>query len=47
MSGLTAAFSGGNGGAGNDSIIRLYLDGRQIAETVSKHQRQIDRERGR
>lgn len=45
VSGISAALNAG-GGSG-DNIIRLYLDGRQIAETVTKHQGQMNRGRGR
>lgn len=45
VSGITAALSGG--GNSDGGIIRLYLDGRQIAETVTKHQTQMNRGRGR
>lgn len=45
VSGISAALNAG-GGSG-DNIIRLYLDGRQIAETVTKHQTQMNRGRGR
>lgn len=44
VSGITAALSGG--GNSDGGIIRLYLDGRQIAETVTKHQTQMNRGRG-
>lgn len=43
VSGLTAALSG-DGGFG-ETTVKLYLDGRQIAENVSKHQRQMERGR--
>lgn len=43
VSGISAAFRGGDGAG--EQVIRLYLDGRQIAETVTRHQRQ--QERGR
>ena len=39
VNGLTAAFSAD----GNEQSIKLYLDGRQIAETVTKHQRRMER----
>lgn len=44
VSGITAAFST-EGGSDNQQI-KLYLDGRQIAETVTKHQRQMSYGRG-
>lgn len=40
VSGITAALSGGEG---SEQTIKLYLDGRQIAETVTKHQRRMER----
>lgn len=43
VNGLTAALSG-DGGFG-ETTVKLYLDGRQIAENVSKHQRQMERGR--
>lgn len=39
VNGLTAALSAD----GNEQSIKLYLDGRQIAETVTKHQRRMER----
>ena len=44
VSGIMAAL-GGDSGFGEQSI-KLYLDGRQIAETVSKHQRRMGRGNG-
>lgn len=40
VSGISAAFSGGEAG---EQVVKLYLDGRQIAETVTKHQRRMSR----
>ena len=42
VSGIKAAFMGETGEAGSQTI-KLYLDGRQIAETVTKHQRRMER----
>lgn len=40
VSGITAALTGGEAG---EQSIKLYLDGRQIAETVTRHQRHMER----
>lgn len=39
VSGITAAFTQGGG----EESIKLFLDGKQIAETVTKHQRRMER----
>lgn len=44
VSGISAALTGGDSYGGEQSI-KLYLDGRQIAETVTKHQRNMERGR--
>ena len=41
VSGISAALGGGDGYG--EQTIKLYLDGKQIAETVTKHQRRMER----
>lgn len=43
VNGISAAFMGSDNGG--EQITKLYLDGRQIAETVTKHQRRMERGR--
>lgn len=41
VSGISAALTGGDGSG--EQTIKLFLDGKQIAETVTKHQRRMER----